>query len=294
MLTIFTTPKPFQGHADIIQRNAIQSWCRLEGSPEVILIGDELGTAEVAREFRVRHERRVIRNEYGTKFLNQIFDLGQQMATREVVCYVNCDIMLMSDLTRAVEQVSRWRKSFLLIGRRWDVDIKELWDFRSEDWEERLHRLVSSDGNQRSSAWIDYFVFARGAYTNIPPFVIGRVGWDNWLVWKARSLKISVVDVSPSVKAVHQNHDYGYHPEGKKGVWQGEEAKRNYELAGGWTRCYSIADATHRLTPSGVQRNLSYSYLTHKLEIARRWSIDKTRPIRQRLGLRRATTAESA
>lgn len=29
MLTIFATPKPFQGHVGIIQRNAIGSWVRL-------------------------------------------------------------------------------------------------------------------------------------------------------------------------------------------------------------------------------------------------------------------------
>jgi len=46
MLTIFTTPKPFEGHIDTIQRNALSSWKALSGSPEVLIIGNELGAKE--------------------------------------------------------------------------------------------------------------------------------------------------------------------------------------------------------------------------------------------------------
>ena len=61
----------------------------------------------------------------------------------------------------------------------------------------------------------------------------GRPGWDNWLLWFARSSGAAVVDASSVVCAVHQNHDYGYHPDGEKGVWEGEEAQQNYQLLEG-------------------------------------------------------------
>jgi hypothetical protein len=44
--------------------------------------------------------------------------------------------------------------------------------------------------------------------------VIGRVFWDQWLVWKAGSMGAAVVDASEAVMAIHQNHDYGYHAAG--------------------------------------------------------------------------------
>ena len=53
MFTIFTIPKPFQGHIGTIQRNAIQSWTLLHPRPEIILFGSEAGTAQVAAELRV-------------------------------------------------------------------------------------------------------------------------------------------------------------------------------------------------------------------------------------------------
>src|SRR5437773_1932544 len=67
MLTIFSTPKPFEGHSNVIQRNAIKSWTLLHPEVEVILFGDEEGTAEACRDLAIHHEPQVIRNEYGTK-----------------------------------------------------------------------------------------------------------------------------------------------------------------------------------------------------------------------------------
>ena len=55
MLTIFATPKPFRGHIAVIQRNAIRSWTLLRPACEIILMGNDEGTAEIAAEFGVRH-----------------------------------------------------------------------------------------------------------------------------------------------------------------------------------------------------------------------------------------------
>jgi len=74
MLTIFSTPKPFVGHINIIQRNAIKSWTLLHPDVEVILFGDEQGAAEVCAEFGIRHEPNVRRHEKGPKYLASFFD----------------------------------------------------------------------------------------------------------------------------------------------------------------------------------------------------------------------------
>ena len=45
-ISIVAVPKPFHGHIATIQRNALGSWTRAPGVAEVILLGDEAGTAE--------------------------------------------------------------------------------------------------------------------------------------------------------------------------------------------------------------------------------------------------------
>src|ERR1019366_4236250 len=95
-----------------------------------------------------------------------------------------------------------------------------------------------------------------GLYPCLPPLVNGRVGWDNFLIWKARSVGGMVVNASVVVKAVHQNHDYSYHPAGFEGVWGDDLAKMNCELAGGNRHIYNIENAQYRLE----QKGLKWSY----------------------------------
>ena len=254
MLTIFSTPKPFDGHIGVIQRNAIQSWTKIHPEVEIILFGDESGAAETAREFGLRHIPEVPRNEFGTKLLRGLFEPAQRLARHDRFCYVNCDIMLPPSFGSALERVSEKFPQFLMVGQRADTDVTEPWNFAAEDWDRRLEAFAAAHGKLQGPLGIDYFAFRRGLYRDLPALVIGRIWWDHWLIWRARSLGAPVVDATSVVTAVHQNHDYGYHPAGAKGVWQDEQAQTNFKLAGGKSHLYTIADATHRLTPTKIQR----------------------------------------
>jgi hypothetical protein len=108
---------------------------------------------------------------------------------------------------------------------------------------------------------IDFFVFPRGALGEIPPFVIGRPRWDNWMLYRARSLRMPLIDVTPVVTAVHQNHDYSHHPQGKEGTRLGEEAVVNEALAGDVSHAFSIIDANYVLTPKGLRRPYDLTHL---------------------------------
>jgi hypothetical protein len=293
MLTIFSTPKPFEGHINIIQRNAIQSWLLLSSEIEVILIGDDPGTAEVAREFGIRHVKQVQRNGGGAKYLSSVFNQAQKLARHEIVAYVNCDIMLMSDFLIAARQVSLWGSKFLMVGRRWEIDMPEPWEFLSCNWEDRLRRHVLARGKLLSQHAIDYFVFSRGMYREIPPLVIGRFWWDHWLLWRARSISAPVVDATAKVMAVHQNHDYAYHPQGLQGVWHGQEAQSNREFANKGRHLFTLDDATHLLTDRGIEVNRLYWLAPLRRTFMRfanvTWypALQATKPIRYALGLHR-------
>jgi hypothetical protein len=284
MLTLFTTAKPFRAHIGIIQRNAIQSWKALHSEIEIILFGNDEGATEVAQKFALRHEPHVECNEMGTKRLDYLFARAQAIARHEILCYINCDIILMKDFCRAIERVRAIHREFLMVGRRWDTDITEPLRLSPQDshsrerqspdgqaperqaphWEDDLRGLALRRGRKRTADWIDYFAFSRGLYgSDMPPFVL-RVFWDNWLVWKALDSGKPVIDASRAVLAAHQNHDYSHHPQGQQGVWNGEEAGRNAQLAGGWRHLRTIADATEVLTPEKLKPNALRHWSTAK------------------------------
>jgi hypothetical protein len=297
MITLFTTAKPFTGHSAVIQRNALKSWTLLHPDVEVILFGDDQGTGEVCAEFHLRHEPHVERNSSGLKRIDYYWDRAQQIARHDILCYANCDIIFTSDLVPAIRRASSAYNPFLMVGRRWDTDLTAEVDFTNPSWAVDIRHRAALARARRDRWWIDYFVFSRGLFLGkLPPLVIGRVVWDNFLIWRAADLGATVIDASSVVQAIHQNHDYRYHPLGKQGVWNDQHAQENLRNAGGPRHMRSIADASVLLTPRGFRANP----VRHWLAAARalrpwRYSIwnpiwflllDFTRPARHFLGLR--------
>ena len=293
MLTIFATGKAFRGHSGTIQRNALRSWKRLHANVEVILFGDDDGAAETARELGLRHEPVVERNEFGTKRLDGMFQRAQAMAGHDLLCYANCDIVLLAEFTECLRKVERRHERFLMVGRRWDTDVTEALDFSEGDWQERLRGTARRQGVMQPGHTVDYFAFRRGLYGEMPPLVVGRIWWDHWLVWKALEEGAAVVDVTEMAMCVHQNHDYGYHPNGVSGVRADTQARRNFELAGGQKHLRTIDDATHMLTAKGERVNWrrlwapAWQVLRPTIAPACHVLLNATRPVRQALGLRR-------
>jgi hypothetical protein len=264
MITLFSCPKAFLGLMNVIQRNAIQSWRSLDPKVEVVLMGDDDGTSEVAKEFGLRHIPDVARNVSGTPLISSLFEKAQEQATHERMCYVNADILFMSDFMRAIQRVIHDMPGSLMVGRRWNLDVKEPLDF-STDWETRLAQEVSCRGKLAPHFAIDYFVFPKGTLAEIPPFAVGRPAWDNWVLYRARREGIPVVDLTRAVTVIHQNHDYSHHPGGWAGAMKGEESKQNIQLAGEVGHVYSLLDAQYCLTQNGVKRRVTPFYSPYYL-----------------------------
>jgi hypothetical protein len=260
MLTLFGIPKPFAGHIGVIQRNAIASWARLGAGCEVLLFGDEEGTAEVAREHGIRHLPEVARNQRGTPLISDLFARAARLASQPVLAYANADMILTSDLPAAVARV-RERRRFLLCGRRWNLTVSTPFDF-SAGWEERLRTAAAQEGELAVPGAIDYFAFPRSLFDAIPAFAVGRVAWDQWLLYRARYLGAALIDATACVLAVHQNHDYAHLASAPRAEVE-READENRSLS--LFHRLDLRDATHTLTPSGLRRALDGAHLTRRL-----------------------------
>ena len=291
MLTIFAQPKAFKGHFGVIQRNAISQWARLSPKPEIILLGGEEGTAEIAEEFGVRYVREVHCNEFGTPMLDHLFEQARSHASNDILCYVNADILLLGDFMGAVKRVSAWRNRFLMVGRRTNLDLDVPAIYELPYNEPRLRALVQNKGRLAAANAIDYFVFPRGLFASFPPFAIGRPWWDNWFLWQARASKAALVDASEVILAVHQNHDYSHLPKGQPNVMECEEATRNKNIAGNSFR--TIEDATYKLSANRITYNFRHFRISTERAVLPRWTafLKTSGPVRHRLGLRRSSIA---
>lgn len=252
MITIYTVPKPFEGPFARIQENAVRSWLALGASIRIALVGDEKGVADCAARHNLIHIPVVARNAHGTPLLDDIFRVAEAASDHRVLCYINADIVLMSDFLTAMLRVARRKTQFLMVGQRWDLNYEETLE-TTPGWEIRLREQVRARGRQHRPTGIDYFVYNRGMWGKIPPFALGRFTWDNWLIYRARSRQVPVIDASAVVTAVHQNHDYSHVGGGLQTVRNGPEARFNRALAGPASHLYTIWDSTHVLTDQGLE-----------------------------------------
>jgi hypothetical protein len=251
MLTILTVPKPFRGHIGEIQRNAIASWQALRRGIQIVLVGDEDGVEDAARDAGVEHVGGLERNDRGTPRLDSAFACTARVARWPRWCLVNADIVLLDDFPGAVERVASVFHDFLLVGESRDLEVAAQTRLSDAAVRSRLRERALDRGRLRGYAALDYFVFPKGLFDPVPPFLIGRACFDNWLVWRARERHRPVIDATRSVVAVHQTHDYSHVPGGLEEAYYGEEARHNEQLAGGREHIYSLHDATHRLYLNG-------------------------------------------
>jgi len=275
LITLFSAPKPFTDpHIVMIQRNAIRSWTLLP-DVEVILLGEEEGLTEAARELGVKHIPNVKRNEKGTPLISSMFQLARENSNSDLLCIINADMILMPDFVEAAKQVKGQRlalsrvegSNFVLLSQRWDLDVTQPLDFAT-GWQNRLRSAVHGQGQLHRPAGSDFFLFPPSCYTDIPDFTIGRAGWDNWMIYKARREGWPVIDCTPSVMIVHQNHDYSHLPGGEP-HYQHPETNENIRLAGGQANIrYTILDATHQLVDGTLVRpKMTAARLARKFEL---------------------------
>jgi hypothetical protein len=250
-LTVFALPKAFQGHTGVIQENAVRSWAR--HGHAVILMGQDAGIAEMANAVGATYVPEVKCNELGTPLLDSAFTIAAGLASTEAIMYANSDILFPTDPGRAIGGLGLGE--YLAVGRRTNVDVWDVMDYTNPGWLAEIAGLAREKGELAHYSAIDYFLMPRKSeLTKLPPFAVGRAGWDNWLLARALELGMPLVDLTDALVAVHQNHDYGHVKRSAAGQsgWAGPESDANRQIAAGKYR--DLNDCTHHLNADGQLR----------------------------------------
>ena len=146
-----------------------------------------------------------------------------------------------------------------MVGQRATIQVDADLDFadhpataRSKPRSPRPARLDAPLGS-------DYFVFPKDVLGPLPPFAVGRPGWDNWMIYRARELRVPVVDASEAVLVIHQDHSYAHVPSPAGDRWEGPEAEKNRSIVNPTALRFTTRYATWRLTRSGLTRRRWWS-----------------------------------
>ena len=248
MLTIVTSTKPFIGHQNIIQTNAILSWLALRPKCEIILIGNDAGTAEFASKHNLKHFPNVKCTNSGLPLMDSFLQIAEKEATHNTIAWISSDIILTNDFLNISK--TPLPKQFLISSQRWDVNINSLINISTHDFE-----LDKKCGRLHPPTAGDLLIFPKKFLKNVPPFIIGRAMYDNWIYYQSRIQNVPLIDATPLIIIIHQNHEYNTPGWNWKNTTskQHTEFLHNLKLAGGYAYTFTLQDATHKLTTSGLK-----------------------------------------
>jgi len=270
MITIFCTPKNFEGIFNIIQINAIRSWRNLSKDVEIIIFGKSEGAQKIANVVSGIYYPNVKCSKNGVPLLSDLFYKANKIASFDILLFINSDILLPKSFIPLIKNIKDKFSKFLLVGHRWDLNVKKIINFNESTTASLFWEISKIKSKKSSPAAIDYFVFRKNSLKNIPDFVIGRPGYDNWLIWYARRNFIPVVDISEEVRVIHQSHHYNFHnlkndPKifDRNKIPLEEDGKSNMNLHG--DKVLNLLDADFSIMNGRIAKKKSKEYIYRNL-----------------------------
>ncbi len=120
-------------------------------------------------------------------------------------------------------------KRYMLTARRINVNMSEIPTTSLRD-AQKMHN-VRKRGRLFIPNALDLFVVSGDSYpwAQVPPFVIGRIAYDNWLLANGLMRNISIVDVTRTVPLLHQTDHEGNNA-GRDKVKDVSDKQRNVDL----------------------------------------------------------------
>jgi hypothetical protein len=253
MITIFSSPRPFTNpHIATIQRNAITSWTKLNPRPEIFLIGDDAGVKEIAQELNLTHFPEVKKTAEGMPWRDDLFRIAATNATNPLLGFISADIILTDDFLPAIHSVDQF--PYIMVGRRYDLDITEKLNFDDPELAKKLHQQVKTQGKLHGPSAVDYAVYPKEIYEKLlPPFPVNLPGWDGWFIYRCKQLRIPVIDATEATTVIHQNHELRRHKGTKHSVWRKDQyAIDALKKIGGLSAMLTMREADLMLTSYGL------------------------------------------
>ena len=150
----------------------------------------------------------------GIPILTAMFKQILNESITPFVGFANGDILFDHSIIETLQELSAIKdveqESIMIVGKRQNVNITQ-YDLGSGENMTKLHQA-----DLRAKEYVgyaqDYFIISRKGlpWEKIPDFVIGRNGYDNWLVIEAQVWNTTLIDATQTIMALHQVGADGY------------------------------------------------------------------------------------
>jgi len=267
---LFSSPKPRRGDTEAVQISAFRSWRRVFPKARILLFGDGATWETFARDEGFEPAGPLPLGVEEGEVIQFLFEKASELAGDDMAMYLNSDILLDPSAPAAVASLESLPGPWLASARRcclsqWVGPALE----KEEDWQQFYARA------REESVWgeacaMDMFVFRKLSFQAMPPFLIGSRGWDNWMIYHARTQNIQVIDISAAMRVIHCDHDYSY-AKGSQNPRQRPQKREiiNLHLLGGEARLFHLGHATHELRSKALFRRTGWNMGQRNIELWR-------------------------
>ncbi|KAL3855430.1 hypothetical protein ACJMK2_014641 [Sinanodonta woodiana] len=227
---VISTENDIASEKVLVYNNTLYNWQTFKPHVQLILFTNNTSVSEKVNCSHWNIFPVLFYSDSGIPTIKAMFKQAKELYNTTWYGYFNGDILLTEDILKTLEYVSSVLDQFsnasiLIIGRRINV-----LNVTSEEVRE-INGIKESARSRGSLHYIyaeDYFITnTHFPWDKIPEFVIGRAGYDNWIVGHARcDLGAIVIDATETLTAVHQDTTKDETEDG----FTSADARYNFEL----------------------------------------------------------------
>lgn len=195
MISIFTSFRSFEiPEYNFLQTKAYKSWLNLNPIPEIIVLGDAPGVSEVCKNNNFIHCSKVKSAESGAPFIDSYIKRAERVASHQYMLMLSSDIFIENDTYQVLDSVKNRFDKFCVCARKFNFFYDDSDSLVKVRW-----------GNWQAG---DYFLYTKGLFKTIPPFIIGRCALDNW-IYRHLVEQNCMINASGVATVYHHIHKHG-------------------------------------------------------------------------------------
>jgi len=247
MITFITAFRKFKPPFDKIQFSAIYSW--KANNIKVIAPLNEVGLKEKLKNQDnitliegVKRARELGFNNQ-SPIIKDLIDKALCYIDTILVAYINSDIIISENFSHIIQKIiDKYGYDFYAVGSRLNIELKEC----INSSEEYKKVFTQEKENYDESTSSDIFITSKFNWRKIiyemPEYILGRWGWDNYLHMRGEILNLKKYNCSEILPILHCKHNFR-HIFLQEKAWEREAPSTLYNMAL-WERTRSIYGTT--------------------------------------------------
>ncbi|KAK3577853.1 hypothetical protein CHS0354_010414 [Potamilus streckersoni] len=228
----------------LVHNNTIRNWLLLKPDVTLVIFTNDSKTGIVCNNHGLHIMPVRVANTGNVPVLKYMYLDAMANFNSQFYAFANSDILftdgLINTLKYLLQSTNASKIPTLIVGRRTNVNVTNTKQFST--WQ-NVTFMAKTKGELFPAFGEDYFVASPSfPWKDIKDVIIGRKGYDNYLVAYARRNNIFVIDATQTILAVHQttsagNFESSKHTDKEHNKILLKETMKNIKYESGYTTC---------------------------------------------------------